>query len=86
MLVKLDIFYLGTRGKLLEFLSHHFNTVYLPSKKRAMRLISFNELCSPPPLFEILKIFDLVKVLNIMFVHQFLNSNIPVDLLNYFKF
>jgi len=55
-----------------------------------MRLISFNDFCTPSsPLFKsfkILKIFDLVKVLNIMFVHQFLNSNLPADLLDYFKF
>ena len=41
------------------------------------------------PLFarlKILTIFDLVKVLNILFVHKFLNDNVPDEVRNYFKF
>jgi len=36
--------------------------------------------------FSILKIFDLVKVLNILFVHQYLNSALPDYTLNTFNF
>ena len=36
--------------------------------------------------FNILKIFDLVKVLNVLFVPQFLNSILPEDVLNTFNF
>jgi len=35
---------------------------------------------------EILKVFDLVKCLNISFVHKFLNGCLPSDLLNFFEF
>jgi len=37
--------------------------------------------------FGILKIFNLVKVLNVLFVHQYLNSVLPDDILyNTFNF
>ena len=36
--------------------------------------------------FHILKIFDLVKVLNVLFIHKFLNSALPDDILNTFYF
>ena len=55
-----------------------------------MRLISFAQPRSPSsPMFtklKILKIFGLVKVLNVLFVHQFLNSDLPSDLHNNFNF
>ena len=41
------------------------------------------------PLFarlKILSIFDLVKVLNILFVHQVLNKKVPDEVSNYFQF
>ena len=41
------------------------------------------------PLFsdlKILKIFDLVKCLNIFFIHKFLNNRLPSDLLDFFEF
>lgn len=59
-------------------------------QKCALRLISFSEPRPPSsPLFVrfgVLQIFDLVKVLNIIFVHQFLNSKLPTDLHNTFNF
>ena len=52
--------------------------------------MTFNNLqCPSSPLFsdlKILKIFDLVKCLNISFVHKFLNNKLPQDLLNFFDF
>ena len=55
----------------------------LTLQKTALRLLTFSEPQSPSsPLFsnlEILKFFDLVEVLNICFVHQHLNSSLPVD-------
>ena len=59
-------------------------------QKKAMRLITFNNFqCPSSPLFsdlKILKLFDLVKCLNIFFVHNFLNNKLPFDLLNFFNF
>ncbi len=52
--------------------------------------MTFNNFqCPSSPLFsdlKILKISDLVKSLNISFVHKFLNNRLPQDLLNFFKF
>ena len=60
-------------------------------QKKALRLMTFNNFqCPSSPLFsdlKILKIFDLVKCLNISFVHKFLlNNRLPQDLLNSFDF
>ena len=59
-------------------------------QKKALRLITFNNLrCPSSPLFlnlKILKTFDLVKSLNISFVHKFLNNKLPSDLLDFFEF
>ena len=52
--------------------------------------MTFNNFqCPSSPLFsdlKILKIFDLVKSLNISFVHKFLNNRLPQDLLDFFEF
>ena len=62
----------------------------LTLQKSALRLLTFREPRSPSaPIFAelgILKFFDLVKVLNICFVHNFLNSNLPTDTLNSLSF
>lgn len=62
----------------------------LTLQKAALRLITFSEPRSPSlPIFAelgILKFFDLVKVLNIQFIHKFLNSNLPSDTLTSLKF
>ena len=62
----------------------------LTLQKSALRLITFREPRSPSnPIFAelgLLKFFDLVKVLNILFVHQHLNSNLPTDLLQTLSF
>ena len=59
-------------------------------QKKALRLMTFNNFqCPSSPLFsdlKILKIFDLVKSLNISFVHKFLNNRLPQDLLDFFEF
>ena len=59
-------------------------------QKRTLRIISFSSPRSPSaPLFksfEILTIFDLVKTLNILFVHQHLNFQLPPDLCNTIRF
>ena len=59
-------------------------------QKCALRIISFSPPRSPSaPLFkrfEILTIFDLVKTLNILFVHQHLNFQLPPDLCNTIHF
>ena len=59
-------------------------------QKRAVRLITFSDFRShSSPLFfnlKILKVYDQVKVLNILFVHKFLNAKLLSDLLNYFNF
>ena len=53
-------------------------------QKCALRLMSFSHpRTRSRPLFrhfEILTIFDLVKLLNVLLVHQYLNSNLPSDL------
>ena len=55
-------------------------------QKCAVRLISFSLPRSPSaPIFSSLKIltlFDLVKLLNILLIYQFLNSSLPLDLLS----
>ena len=62
----------------------------LTLQKSALRLISFNQPRAPSsPIFanlDILNFFDLVKVLNIQFVHKFLNSELPSDTLNTLAF
>ena len=62
----------------------------LTLQKSAVRLMTFSEPRSASlPLFAnlgILKFFDLVKVLNIHFIHQYLNGNLPFDTLNTFNF
>jgi hypothetical protein len=67
-----------------------FSHRVLVLQKYALRLISFSNPRSPSsPLFarlKILQIFDLVKVLNVLFVHQFLNAKLPTDLRNTFSF
>jgi len=59
-------------------------------QKRALRLMTFSNFHQPSsPLFsdlKILKICDLVKSLNICFIHKFLNNKLPSDLLNSFVF
>ncbi|MEM6831004.1 MAG: reverse transcriptase family protein [Bacteroidota bacterium] len=59
-------------------------------QKCAIRLISFSPPRSPSaPLFsrlKILNVFDLVKLFNILFVHQYLNSELPSDLYSTFSF
>ena len=59
-------------------------------QKCALRIISLSPPRSPSaPLFkrfEILTIFDLVKTLDILFVHQHLNFQLPPDLCNIFHF
>jgi hypothetical protein len=59
-------------------------------QKVAVRLISFASPRSPSkPLFrnlKILDIFDLVKMLNTLFVHRVLNSKEPCHILNTFNF
>ena len=61
----------------------------LTLQKAAVKLMTFNHPRSPSaPIFanlEILKFFDLVKVLNIEFLHKFLNSKLPFDTLNTFE-
>ena len=56
----------------------------------ALRIITFNgPRKSATPLFaqlHMLKFFDLVKSLNISYVHQYLNSNLPSDTLSTLKF
>ena len=59
-------------------------------QKCALRLISFSQpRAASSPLFarfRILKIFDLVKVQNVLFIHQFLNAKLPIDLHDTFSF
>ena len=59
-------------------------------QKSAMRLMSFSPFQSPSSplfsLFRIPKIFDLVHIANILFIHQFFNSALPADILSTFKF
>jgi len=67
-------------------ISHRILTL----QKTAVRLMTFSEFHAPSsPLFfelKILKVFDLVEVLNILFIHQYLNSVLPVDTTNTFSF
>ena len=57
---------------------------------KLQRLITFSAPRTPSnPIFSnlgILKFFDIVEVLNILFVHQYLNQNLPSDLLKTLKF
>ena len=59
-------------------------------QKYALRILSFSPPRTPSaPIFKtfkILTIFDLVKTLNILFVHQHLNLNLPPDLCNSITF
>ena len=56
----------------------------------ALRLITFNgPRVSATPLYAehgILKFFDQVEVMNILYVHKYLNGNLPSDTLNTLKF
>ena len=62
----------------------------LTLQKAALRLITFSAPRTPSnPIFfnlGILKFFDIVEVFNILFVHQYLNQNLPSDLLKRLKF
>jgi hypothetical protein len=62
----------------------------LTLQKLALRLITFSKPRSPSsPIFSelgILNFFDLVEVMNILSVHQHLNSKLPTDLLLSFSF
>ena len=62
----------------------------LTLQNTALRLITFNApRTSATPLFaqlRILKFFDLVKLLNILYVHQYFNGSLPLDTLNTLKF
>ena len=66
------------------------NLSYFIFQKTALRLITFSAPRSPSnPIFSnlgILKFFDIVETLNILFVHQHLNHNLPSDLLKTLKF
>ena len=59
-------------------------------QKAAVRIITFSPFrAHSAPLFarlKILKIFDLVKVLNILFVHKVLNKDAPDEVCKYFNF
>ena len=66
------------------------NTISQPIlilQKRAIRIMTFSDFRHPSsPLFaefKILKIFDLVKSLNICFIHKFFNDKLPIDLLEF---
>ena len=56
----------------------------------ALRLLTFNgPRISATPLYselKILKFFDQVKVMNIIYVHKYLNGNLPIDTLNTLNF
>ena len=56
----------------------------------ALRLITFNEpRTSASPLFSelgLLKFFDLVKVMNILYVQKYLNNDLPTDVLSTLNF
>ena len=55
-----------------------------------MRLLTFNgPRVSATPLYAelgILKFFDQVEIMNILYVHKYLNSNLPIDTLETLKF
>ena len=59
-------------------------------QKAAVRIITFSPFrAHSAPLFselKILTIFDLVKILNVLFVHKVLNKDVPDEVHNYFKF
>ena len=62
----------------------------LTLQKSALRLMTLNAPRSPSnPIFSnlgILKVFDLVEVLNILFVHQYFNRGLPNDLIDTLSF
>ena len=62
----------------------------LTLQKTALRLITFSDPRSPSsPIFaqlKLLKLFDLVEVLNILLVHHHLNQNLPSDTLKTLNF
>jgi hypothetical protein len=62
----------------------------LTLQNTALRLITFNgPRASATPLYSelgLLKFFDQVKVMNILYVHKFLNGNLPADVLATLKF
>ena len=57
----------------------------LTLQNTALRLMTFNgPRTSATPLYadlSILKLFDLVKIMNILYVHKYLNGNLPTDTL-----
>ena len=69
-----------------NYITHRILTL----QKAALKLMTFNQPRAPSaPIFsdlKILNVFDLVKVLNIQFIHNFLNSELPEDTLNTFAF
>ena len=62
----------------------------LTLQNTAMRLMTFNgPRTSATPLYTklgILKCFDLVKVMNILYVHKHLNGDLPIDTLETLEF
>ena len=62
----------------------------LTLQNTAMRLLTFNgPRTSATPLYSelgILNLFDQVEVMNILYVHKYLNGNLPTDTLNTLKF
>ena len=72
---------------LRDYLNSH---QILTLQKTALSLITFSAPRTPSnPIFSnlrILKFFDIVETLNILFVHQHLNHNLPSDLLKTLKF
>ena len=62
----------------------------LTLQNTALRLITFNgPRTSATPLYAelgLLKFFDIVKLMNILYVHQYLNGNLPLDTLDTLKF
>ena len=62
----------------------------LTLQNTAMRFMTFNgPRTSATPLYAelgILKLFDLVKLMNILYVHKYLNGNLPIDTLESLEF
>ena len=62
----------------------------LTLQNMAMRLMSFSgPRTSATPLYAeigVLKFFDQVKIMNILYIHKYLNKNLPIDSLNTLKF
>ena len=62
----------------------------LTLQNTAMRLLTFNgPRVSATPLYAelgILKFFDQVEIMNILYVHKYLNGNLPIDTLETLKF